>query len=204
MEEKKTTPAVGVIELSLGRSRAKEMLYHLDEGTLYMGEEGLTREAYEPAVTWLFMESRDGMEREEKYRLICRYARPGRPLTLRLLEEEIKPCYERVQADYLRIIATHRGEVTPSAQTEADGREDHTRLPMPDTPSPAGSPLRARRREHFGRGREAPCPLTQVTRSICTRIVRLFGDRDRSRKRGQTVEEAFRAYQDAILRQGRP
>lgn len=204
MEEKKTTPAVGVIELSLGRSRAKEMLYHLDEVTLYMGEEGLTREAYEPAVTWLFMESRDGMEREEKYRLICRYARPGRPLTLRLLEEEIKPCYERVQADYLRITATHRGEVTPSAQTEADGREDHTRLPLPDTPSPAGSPLRARRREHFGRGREAPCPLTQVTRSICTRIVRLFEDRDRSRKRGQTVEEAFRAYQDAILRQGRP
>lgn len=100
MEEKKTTPAVGVIELSLGRSRVKEMLYHLDEVTLYMGEEGLTREAYEHTVTWLFMESHDGMEREEKYRLICRYARPGRPLTLRLLEEEIKPCYERVQESF--------------------------------------------------------------------------------------------------------
>lgn len=203
MDEKKTTTTTE-IDLSFGRMRTKEMLYHLDEVTFYMGEEGLTREAYEPAVTWLFMESHDGIEREEKYRLICRYARPGRPLTLRLLEEEIKPCYERVQAGYFRITANHHGEVTPSAQTEADGREDHTRLPLADTPSPVGSPLRARRREHFGAGREALCPLTQVTQSICTRIVRLFGGRDRSRKRGQTVEEAFRAYQDAILRQGRP
>ena len=93
MDEKKTTTTTE-IDLSFGRMRTKEMLYHLDEVTSYMGEEGLTREAYEPAVTWLFMESHDGIEREEKYRLICRYARPGRPLTLRLLEEEIKPCYE--------------------------------------------------------------------------------------------------------------
>lgn len=98
MEEKKTT--LTEIGLSIGRSREKEMLYYLDEVTLYMGEEGLTREAYEPTLTWLFRESRNSVEREEKYRLICRHARPGRPLTLRLLEGEIKPCYERVQESF--------------------------------------------------------------------------------------------------------
>lgn len=101
MEEKKT--ATTEIEKTIDLKRAKEMLYYLYDVTRCESGEEVTREAYEPTIEWLFGESHDREEREEKYRLICRYARPGRPLTLRILEGEIKPCHVRVEESFIAL-----------------------------------------------------------------------------------------------------
>ena len=85
---------------------AKEMLYYLYAvSRVYDGRE-VKRDAYKPAIEWLFGESHDFAETREKYHLLRSRVGRHRPLTLGILEGELKPAYEEVQESFREVCAS--------------------------------------------------------------------------------------------------